>query len=226
MLIRTTRVLFLHAALVIAASQAMAQTTRPSGSTSTPPSRQQADPDAEQDPDADDAVDVGDLIRRLRGKDHPPSGEAASDERGPMRAFAPVIGVKPSSGVIVGVAGNVGFFRGDPATTHISSSVASMTFTSKKQAGISAHTTMFGRDDRWLLELDDRFQWTSQETFGLGTSPRRRPAKWSASISTACTNRRITACARTSSPAAASTSTVMRTSSPRKAREDGWPQSP
>jgi outer membrane protein assembly factor BamA len=87
-----------------------------------------------------------------------------------MKAFAPVIGAKPSSGVIVGVAGNIGFFRGDPATTHISSSVASATVTSKKQAGLSAHTTMFGRDDRWLLELDHRFQWTSQETFGLGTS--------------------------------------------------------
>jgi outer membrane protein assembly factor BamA len=90
-----------------------------------------------------------------------------------MRAIAPVIGAKPSSGVLFGVAGNVGFFRGDPATTRISSSVASATVTTKKQAGINAHTMMFGRDDRWLAELDDRFQWTSQETFGLGTSTAR-----------------------------------------------------
>jgi surface antigen Omp85-like protein len=113
-------------------------------------------------------VDVTDIIRKLRHKDSGGS-ESSDDYRQPMRAFAPVIGAKPSSGVIVGVAGNVGFFRGDPATTHISSSVASVTVTSKKQAGINAHTTMFGRGDRWLIELDHRFQWTSQETFGLGT---------------------------------------------------------
>ena len=93
-----------------------------------------------------------------------------TDYRKAMRAFAPVIGAKPSSGAIFGVAGNIGFFRGEPATTRISSSVASVTISSKKQAGINAHTMMFGNGDRWLLELDDRFQWTSQETFGLGTN--------------------------------------------------------
>ena len=29
---------------------------------------------------------------------------------------------------------------------------------------------MFGRDDRWRLEADHRFQWTSLETPPLGTS--------------------------------------------------------
>jgi outer membrane protein assembly factor BamA len=126
---------------------------------------QTADP-----PDTAGMVDVADVIRKLRNKDQLPNGEAQVDYRKAMRAFAPVIGAKPSSGVIFGVAGNVGFFRGEPSTTRISSSVASATFTTKKQAGVSAHTTMFGRDDRWLLELDHRFQWTSQETFGLGTN--------------------------------------------------------
>jgi hypothetical protein len=120
--------------------------------------------------EAVEMVDVADVIRKLRNKDQPPGGDAHVDYRQPMRAFAPVIGAKPSSGVIFGVAGNVGFFRGEPSTTRISSSVASATVTTRKQAGISAHTTMFGRDDRWLLELDHRFQWTSQETFGLGTN--------------------------------------------------------
>ena len=114
-------------------------------------------------------VDVSDVIRKLRHKEQPPP-EHEFDYRKAMKAFAPVIGAKPSSGVIFGVAGNIGFFRGEPSTTRISSSVASVTFTTRKQAGISAHTTMFGRDDRWLLELDHRFQWTSQETFGLGTN--------------------------------------------------------
>ena len=29
---------------------------------------------------------------------------------------------------------------------------------------------MFGRDDRWSLDGDERAQWTSQDTFGLGTA--------------------------------------------------------
>jgi outer membrane protein assembly factor BamA len=124
-----------------------------------------------------DLVDVMDILRRIRSKDQKPAQDDTVDYRKPMRAFAPVIGAKPSSGVIVGVAGNVGFFRGDPSTTRISSLVASATVTSKKQAGISAHTTMFGRDDRWLLELDHRVQWTSQETFGLGMSTQAASAE-------------------------------------------------
>ena len=123
----------------------------------------------QQTPDTGELVDVTDLIRKLRNR----PAETDLDYRRPMRAIAPVIGAKPSAGVIVGVAGNVGFFRGEPETTRISSSVASATFSSKKQAGVNAHTMMFGRDDAWLLELDDRFQWTSQETFGLGTSTAR-----------------------------------------------------
>ena len=149
------------AVLIVAASQAMAQTAQPAGATSGAASAVVAN---QQVSDTGEMVDVADLIRRIRKKPAP----TEFDYSKPMRAIAPVIGAKPSSGVIAGVAGNVGFFRGDPETTRISSSVASVTFTSKKQAGINVHTMMFGSDDRWLLELDHRFQWTSQETFGLG----------------------------------------------------------
>jgi len=152
--------------VLITGSQVMAQTKEPSQSTTE---SAQTAAKTDEPPASDELVDVTDLIRKLRRKDQP--AEAAEfDYRKPMWTFLPVIGAKPSSGVIVGFAGNVGFYRGDPSTTRISSSVASATFTTKKQAGISAHTTMFGRDDRWLMELDHRFQWTSQKTYGLGTS--------------------------------------------------------
>jgi Omp85 superfamily domain len=161
------RVLASFAVVVIAASPVRAQTTSATALATSQDSSQKADARAEEVTDVNESVDVADLIRRLRRKD--PPAETEFDYRKPMWAIAPVIGVKPSSGVIAGVAGNVGFFRGDPSTTHISSSIASVTITTRKQAGISSHTTMFGRDDRWLLEFDHRFQWTSQETFGLGT---------------------------------------------------------
>ena len=87
-----------------------------------------------------------------------------------MMAFAPVIGAKPSSGVLLGAAGNVAFFRGDPATTRISSLVTSVTFSTKKQTSLTNRFTMFGAENRWRLDGDHRFQWTSLDTYGLGTS--------------------------------------------------------
>lgn len=114
--------------------------------------------------------DVKDLIRKLRHKELTPEQRAAAlDSTKRMYAFAPVIGYKPSSGVMIGVAGNIAFFRGDPKTTRISSTVASLTFSSLKQTSLSAKFALFGRDDRWALDSDNRAQWTSQDTFGLGT---------------------------------------------------------
>jgi hypothetical protein len=104
-------------------------------------------------------VDVFDLWRAVRHKTPDPAA-AEWDYRKPMRAFAPVIGAKPSAGVMFGIAGNVAFFRGDPATTHISSVVASVTFSTKKQTAVTDRFTMFTRDDGWRIEGDHRFQWT------------------------------------------------------------------
>jgi outer membrane protein assembly factor BamA len=114
------------------------------------------------------ATDIFDVWRAFRHKEKAP--DASWDYEQTMKAFAPVIGVKPSSGALVGLAGNIAFYRGDPATTRISSMVASLTFSSKGQTSLTDRFTMFGRDDRWRLEADHRFQWTSLETTPLGTS--------------------------------------------------------
>src|SRR5688572_16222522 len=114
-------------------------------------------------------TDIFDVVRAWRGK--PPESQTAKwDWRDRMAAFAPVIGSKPSSGVLLGAAGNVAFYRGDPATTSISSVVASVTFSSKGQTAITDRFTIFGNADRWRLDADHRFQWTSLETYALGTS--------------------------------------------------------
>jgi len=140
----------------------------------TPPSGGNPDarPPAQAAPPPDtEAVDVFDLLRAIRHKELTAEQKAAAlDPSKKMYAVAPVIGYKPSSGVMVGVAGNVAFFRGDPATTHISSTVTSLTFSSLKQTSLTARFSVFGRDDRFELDGDNRAQWTSQDTFGLGTS--------------------------------------------------------
>ena len=128
-----------------------------------------AQPAAPAPAPATETIDVFDLWRKVRHKE----GEAQAqpfDYRKKMIAFAPVIGAKPSAGMLLGAAGNVAFYRGDPATTHISSLVASMTFSTKKQTALTDRFTMFAAADRWRLEADHRFQWTSLETHGLGAS--------------------------------------------------------
>jgi outer membrane protein assembly factor BamA len=114
-------------------------------------------------------MDVFDLVRKLRKKEADPNAPAW-DYTKAMKAFAPVIGYKPSSGALFGVAGNIAFYRGDPATTHISSMVASLTFSARKQTSITDRIALFSRDDRLRLDADHRFQWTSLETNALGTS--------------------------------------------------------
>jgi hypothetical protein len=116
-----------------------------------------------------ETMDAFDLLRKLRHKEKSDKEPAPGDYRKRMVAVAPVIGAKPSSGVLAGVAGNVAFYRGDPKTTHISSLVGSLTFSSKKQTAFSGRFTMFTRDDRWRVEGDNRLQWTSLDTYDLGT---------------------------------------------------------
>jgi outer membrane protein assembly factor BamA len=86
-----------------------------------------------------------------------------------MYAFAPVIGYKPSSGAQFGAAGNVALYLGNPETTHISSAVASVTISTKKQLSATARFAVLAGNDRYKLDGDNRAQWTSQDTFGLGT---------------------------------------------------------
>lgn len=155
--------------LLVAAGSAEAQAPPPGGKPAAATDKQAAatSPGTE-------AFDLFDLIRKIRHKEPTPEQQAASaDPKARMLALAPVIGYKPSSGALVGVAGNSARFLGDPKTTRISSTVASLTYSTKNQTSVNIRFGAFGADDRWLLDGDNRLQWTSQDTFGLGaaTSP-------------------------------------------------------
>jgi hypothetical protein len=110
-------------------------------------------------------IDVGDLWRMVRHKDAPP---AESPSR--FVAFAPSIGSKPSTGLTGGFAGNVAFYRGDPLATHISSLTAGLKISEKDQTLGGVRFSIFTHDDRWFLQGDNRLQWTSLNTYGLGAS--------------------------------------------------------
>lgn len=118
-----------------------------------------------------ESFDLIDLWRKVRHKEQTPEEKtAAADPKARMRAIAPVIGYKPSAGAMIGMAGNMARFLGDPATTRISSSVASLTYSTKNQVSANVRFSAFGPGERWSLDGDNRLQWTSQDTFGLGAS--------------------------------------------------------
>jgi len=114
--------------------------------------------------------DVFDVLRELRHK--PPKDDAATAmvPGKLMTAFTPYIAANSSNGFMIGGAGNVAFFLGDPKTTRLSSAVASLSLTSKGQLLLSAKLASYSRDNTWYLSGDNRFNLTSQDTYGLGTN--------------------------------------------------------
>jgi hypothetical protein len=118
-------------------------------------------------PDPSTQIDIPDVIRMLRRKP-PPAPAPDGEQRGMMLAITPTLGSKPSSGLIVGVLANAAFYRGDPADTGISSATLRLQVTTKKQALVTGLLNMFTSRDRFIIQGDNRFHWTSEDTFGLG----------------------------------------------------------
>jgi outer membrane protein assembly factor BamA len=113
----------------------------------------------------DQETDLPELIRAWRQKAPPPEKEPGH------KAFivAPVIGSNPSAGFLIGAAGQMTMFRGDPSTTSITSGIASLTVSSKKQFLLNVRFDSFSDGNRWLIEGDNRFQSTSQDIYGFGS---------------------------------------------------------
>jgi outer membrane protein assembly factor BamA len=112
--------------------------------------------------------DIFDVLRELRHK--PPKVESEDEYKKLMVAAAPVVSYNPASGFGIGAAGNVAFYKGFPQTTSISSVVASLIVTSKKQLLFNGKFDVSTADNRWVLHGDNRVYFTSQDTYGLGTS--------------------------------------------------------
>ena len=111
-------------------------------------------------------TDLPDVIRAWRQK--PPKPEPQPGEK--MIVAAPVIGTNPSAGFIIGAAGQMAFFQGDPSTTRITAGIASLTISSKKQVVLNVRFDSFSDGNRWFVEGDNRFQSTSQDVYGFGTA--------------------------------------------------------
>lgn len=150
-------------ALAAAGLAAAVPPVRAQGTEAAPPAAPgQAPPDTQ--------VDIFDVARRLF-KDppaQPPEPELAAD-RGFQLALVPGFGYNPSAGFIIGASGNLSKYFGDPATTRISSAMVGASYSSKQQASLTLKFGASGSNNRWRFDGDNRFQWTSQDSYGLGT---------------------------------------------------------
>jgi hypothetical protein len=129
-----------------------------------------------QDKAAAPTTDIGDVWHEIRHRDPVPVGGPDEDRRR-FLVVAPTIGSKPTTGFTGGINGNMAFFRGDPQTTHISSLSGGFRVSQKRQVLSGFRLSMFTADDRWYLQGDERLQWTSQNTYGLGASAPKADAE-------------------------------------------------
>src|SRR5471030_1103006 len=115
-------------------------------------------------------LDVGDLWHDVRHQKRVVEDEqlAAAKRRERFFVVAPTIGSKPSTGLSVGLNGNLALFTGDEATTHISSVSGGLRVSQKQQVLSGVRYSMFTADDRWFIAGDNRLQWTSLNTYSLG----------------------------------------------------------
>jgi len=115
---------------------------------------------------ADEETDIADVMRAWRHKEPPPPSEAGQK----MIVAAPIIGSNPSAGFLIGAAAQMAFFRGDPRTTRITSGIASLSISTTKQVLFNVRFDTFSDGNRWFVQGDNRFQSTSQNIYGFGTS--------------------------------------------------------
>src|SRR5262249_55019458 len=86
-----------------------------------------------------------------------------------LPAVLPAVGYTPTTGLLVGVAGSLGVYLGDPQSTTISSVLATVLYTSNDQFLFQAASTFMTADNQWQLQGDWRFLLFNQDTYGLGT---------------------------------------------------------
>jgi hypothetical protein len=128
-------------------------------------------PAAEQPParPADQTTDLSDLWRRVRHKDEAvPVDLSAEPSKDRFLVFAPTIGSKPSTGLTLGLNGNMAFFRGDSPSTHLSTLAGGIRVSQKQQVLANMRYALFGRNEGWYFDGDNRANWTSINAYGLG----------------------------------------------------------
>ena len=119
-----------------------------------------------QTPTAAPQVDVIDVWRMLRDQQPKPATGQEAQER--MVAAMPIVGWNPTFGFTVGAAAQIAFVAGDPASTRISSSVSSLSYSTKNDLLLNVRFGLHTNQNRWFVEGDNRVYLSGQSVYGLG----------------------------------------------------------
>lgn len=110
-------------------------------------------------------VDVIDVWRMLRDQPPKPEGQDAR-----MVAAMPIVGWNPTFGFTVGAAAQIAFIAGNPASTRISSSVSSLSYSTKDDLLLNVRFGLHSSENHWFVEGDNRVYVSGQSVYGLGAS--------------------------------------------------------
>jgi outer membrane protein assembly factor BamA len=117
-------------------------------------------------------ADVFDLLRRIF-KDPPSTPPPAdpSKERQLQITVLPGVGYNPSAGFLIGASGALSKRFGDPATTRLSTAVVGVSYSTRQQSSLMFRFGASTAGNQWRFDGDNRVQWTSQDSYGIGMSP-------------------------------------------------------
>ena len=121
----------------------------------------------ESSQEATPQVDLLDVWHSIRHKPEEP--EKRPEAQGLMIAAAPKVCPNVGFHPMIGAAAQVAWVAGDPTKTRISSSVTSLSFSSKGYTLFSARFDLFSSENEWLVEGDNRYYNAAQNVYGLGT---------------------------------------------------------
>ena len=106
------------------------------------------------------------LARVLHGK--PKLSDSIEIPPKTVITLLPAISANPTSGLLLGVSGNVVTRLGTDTSTNLSTLSASVNYTTKKQFNVLLRSNVYTSGNGWKLEGDWRFLDSNQPTYGLG----------------------------------------------------------
>jgi hypothetical protein len=110
--------------------------------------------------------DLGDVLFKKKKSNKPKQDTLVV--RKLYLSILPIPGYSPALGFVLGGGASANILLGDRRTTNLSSALANVTVTSKKQLNINIRTNVYTAQNNWIFQGDYRLLIFSQPTYGLG----------------------------------------------------------
>jgi len=111
--------------------------------------------------------DLSDVFSK-KNKSNEPESEDTLVVRKLYSSILPIPGYSPALGFVLGGGASANILLGDRRTTNLSSALANVNITSKKQLNINIRSNVYSLHNTWIFQGDYRLLLFSQPTYGLG----------------------------------------------------------